>query len=511
MNLRDAILQIDRLKPNKFSDEDKAMWLSELDGKIFHEIVETHQRPAMLRKMATFEPYISGRDDTRELLAPAPHDVVYRWWLECQIDIGNNEIARYNNSRTMFASAYAELQAWWNRMYMPMSPVHAFSYDDHQHHHHHEHEHIHKDECEIEARDIEYALGYVPERQGEAQAAREALEELIDGEADTRAAGDTNTLIEAKRYADIKVLKAKTELEGEQGTALEEYKAQVDASLQGIAANAATALSKAGAAGNKADTATSTANEAKSAAVSAAGQAAASVEHARQAASAASGAAADAQAATTDAASAALRADMAQAAAQRAETAAKEAAEKTEGAIDTLRAEIPHEMDDAEVDRILSTLGDEDVSIAKLIRKINRKLELIETITFDGATVAAYRNQTPSGKAYDFDMIRLAALGDNPVMQAGVLNINGDRLYYGTRRKAVGFSAVNSARYVRMDYSTEDGHFEAVSRPNKSTVYSESFVTDNIVPVDVVTAIEWQAGGVTPPAGATLEIWGRWR
>lgn len=187
-----------------------------------------------------------------------------------------------------------------------------------------------------------------------------------------------------------------------------------------------------------------------------------------------------------------------------------DAIEAALGYVPANKEDVPEEISDDEVDAILDKLGDEDVSIPKLIRKINRKLELIETITFDGSTVAVYRNQTPSGKAYDFDEVRLVARSDSYVMHAGVLNLNGDKLY-GTGRTTVGFSSNRDSKYVRMDYSAENDHFDAVSRAYLDSVYADSYVTDNVVHVDDIHAIEWQAGGITPTAGATLEIWGRWR
>ena len=43
MQLLEAINKIDALKPNTYSPDEKIWWLSELDGMIKKEIIDTHE------------------------------------------------------------------------------------------------------------------------------------------------------------------------------------------------------------------------------------------------------------------------------------------------------------------------------------------------------------------------------------------------------------------------------------------------------------------------------------
>lgn len=115
MTVREAIALADRLKPNRFSDADKLKWLSELDGMIARELMDTHEGSPLT---GAFSGYTEERDDV-ELLAPFPYDALYRWYLESQIDLGNMEIAKYNNSKALFNSAYLTYTDHYNRTHMP--------------------------------------------------------------------------------------------------------------------------------------------------------------------------------------------------------------------------------------------------------------------------------------------------------------------------------------------------------------------------------------------------------
>ena len=45
MTIGDVINRVDELAPNQYSEEQKIRWLTGLDGKIFEEIIRTHQDP----------------------------------------------------------------------------------------------------------------------------------------------------------------------------------------------------------------------------------------------------------------------------------------------------------------------------------------------------------------------------------------------------------------------------------------------------------------------------------
>lgn len=116
MTVLESVSMIDRLKPNRFGGAEKFRWLSDIDGLISRELLATHEGgPTM-----AFEPYIEGRDEDRALIAPFPYDTLYRWYLESQIDLNNGEIAKYNNARNLFNSAYLTYTDWYNRTHRPI-------------------------------------------------------------------------------------------------------------------------------------------------------------------------------------------------------------------------------------------------------------------------------------------------------------------------------------------------------------------------------------------------------
>ena len=115
MTILDAIHQIDTLKPNTYSQEQKIRWLSTLDGVVKKEIIDTHEGGENI----TFEPYTVSTAGN-ELLIPAPYDEVYIRWLEAQIDYTNGEYNKYQNSMTMYNTAYSAFERYYNRTHMPL-------------------------------------------------------------------------------------------------------------------------------------------------------------------------------------------------------------------------------------------------------------------------------------------------------------------------------------------------------------------------------------------------------
>lgn len=117
VKVREAIEMVNKLKPNKYGDAEKMRWLSEVDGMIVREIIDTHEDSPL---EGPFEGYVPGADEDTELLVPAPYDSIYRWWLESQIDMSNMEIGKYNNSSTMYNRALVSFSDYYNRTHMPV-------------------------------------------------------------------------------------------------------------------------------------------------------------------------------------------------------------------------------------------------------------------------------------------------------------------------------------------------------------------------------------------------------
>lgn len=101
MNTRKAIARADELRPNAVSEEMKASWIYELDGKV-----------AELQGVPVPE---SKWPEDFDHLMPSPYDNIYELYLCAQIDNANMETALYENDMAMFNAAWDEARAWWRR------------------------------------------------------------------------------------------------------------------------------------------------------------------------------------------------------------------------------------------------------------------------------------------------------------------------------------------------------------------------------------------------------------
>ena len=122
MTIMDALYRIDELKPNSYSQSEKIKWLSSLDGLVKSKIIDTHEGG----EAVIFSGYDENTELSTELLVPAPYDDVYLRWLETQIDYANGEYGKYNNSATVFNTAYTEYANYYNRTHMPIGKKFKF-------------------------------------------------------------------------------------------------------------------------------------------------------------------------------------------------------------------------------------------------------------------------------------------------------------------------------------------------------------------------------------------------
>lgn len=116
MTIIEAINQIDAMKPNSYSQEDKIKWLSNLDWSIKKEIIDTHEGYEDIK----FNGYDENSSLDTILLVDAPYDEVYIRWLEAQIDYVNGEVGKYNNSITAYNTAFKSYMNYYNRKHMPL-------------------------------------------------------------------------------------------------------------------------------------------------------------------------------------------------------------------------------------------------------------------------------------------------------------------------------------------------------------------------------------------------------
>lgn len=122
--ISEILAKVDTLKVNRVPSADKIGWLSQCDSAIFENIIKTHEPDANTPE--TFPGYDADTSTDTELLAPAPHDELYRHYLEMQIDLVNMELAKYNNASALYNSAYQGFASWYNRTHKPLSTVTHF-------------------------------------------------------------------------------------------------------------------------------------------------------------------------------------------------------------------------------------------------------------------------------------------------------------------------------------------------------------------------------------------------
>lgn len=114
MTVQQAIERVNEMRQgNASSDEMKIMWLSELDGIIYNDVILTHHNDR--------EPFKLYEETGKELIAAFPYDVVYIYWLMAQIDLAASELNRYNNSMELFNKALNDFKAWYNRTHKPLA------------------------------------------------------------------------------------------------------------------------------------------------------------------------------------------------------------------------------------------------------------------------------------------------------------------------------------------------------------------------------------------------------
>lgn len=117
MTIEEAISLSDQMAPgNPFSEETKIRWLSELDGKIKEEIINTHEGGDQI----SFPGYTEDTPRDTELLANEPFSEMYAPYLLSKMDFYQDESSKYNNHITMFNTVYSAYADNYNRTVMPL-------------------------------------------------------------------------------------------------------------------------------------------------------------------------------------------------------------------------------------------------------------------------------------------------------------------------------------------------------------------------------------------------------
>ena len=127
MKISDVLAITDEIKPSKFDDNLKINWLSELDAKVFNELIMTHEHDLVEiegedgEESQFIEPTYTGYDsEDCDLLIPDTYADVYRHWLYAMQDYANGEAERYAVSSLMFNERYKEYCNWYNSTHKPL-------------------------------------------------------------------------------------------------------------------------------------------------------------------------------------------------------------------------------------------------------------------------------------------------------------------------------------------------------------------------------------------------------
>lgn len=110
MTVTQAIAMADELKPNAFSQSVKLGWLNDCEGLVQTEVL-------------LMEPELCVRygaqDGDTALIAPPPHDKLYRAYLCAMTDFANGEYSKYQNTMQLFNTWFGEYQRWYARRFRP--------------------------------------------------------------------------------------------------------------------------------------------------------------------------------------------------------------------------------------------------------------------------------------------------------------------------------------------------------------------------------------------------------
>lgn len=118
MTIQECIDMVDNQKPNQYSKRDKVMWLSFVDRTIINDVLKTHE--GYDGRYDNFTEYTEDQL-TKTLIVESPYDRLYPAFLKMQIDGENGEMARYNNSASIFNAYMMEYRKYYNKTHMPLS------------------------------------------------------------------------------------------------------------------------------------------------------------------------------------------------------------------------------------------------------------------------------------------------------------------------------------------------------------------------------------------------------
>lgn len=119
MTIQQAIERVNEMRAgNSSSDEIKIIWLSELDGMIYNDVILKHKG-----NEGVVKPVYTAENTLAELIAEPPYDVLYVYYLMAQIDLAASEINKYNASVQLYNSALTNYKNHYRRNHLTVDSV----------------------------------------------------------------------------------------------------------------------------------------------------------------------------------------------------------------------------------------------------------------------------------------------------------------------------------------------------------------------------------------------------
>lgn len=120
MKIKDLIDDIDELKPNKYTVDNKLKWLSACEQKLIDSIWKNRQIPQEAREtLEDFHGYDSN-DMNTHLIAPDNYCDLYRYYIYAMIDATNGETKRYEGSMQLYNMMLKDYADVVNKTHMPI-------------------------------------------------------------------------------------------------------------------------------------------------------------------------------------------------------------------------------------------------------------------------------------------------------------------------------------------------------------------------------------------------------
>ena len=113
MTIRELLTRVDALSPNGYTDGEKIHMINQIEGRIYHEIINRTEGSARV-----FTPFREGEEEA-ELVAEEPYSDLYTEYIRAMLDYYNGDSARYNDGMVMFNTKWDEYAAYYRRTHKP--------------------------------------------------------------------------------------------------------------------------------------------------------------------------------------------------------------------------------------------------------------------------------------------------------------------------------------------------------------------------------------------------------